>query len=220
MHPEFLSQPTDEVLETVWRRQEAGVTSLAGLLALPEHRGDVELVDEMAAAGLVHRNGDRITLTPAGEARARSVVRCHRLAERLLHDVLGLPASQAEDTACLMEHVLSPTVADAVCTFLGHPPTSPGGHDIPAGDCCAAREGAVQALVLPLEQLEPGQPARIVFMSPRDRGIVDRLGSYGVAPGSAVRLRQRRPSVVLDIEGTTLALDPAVARAIYVRRES
>ena len=91
MHPEFLSQPTDEVLETVWRRQEAGVTSLAGLLALPEHRGDAELVDEMAATGLVHRNGDRITLTPAGEARARSVVRCHRLAERLLHDVLPRP---------------------------------------------------------------------------------------------------------------------------------
>jgi len=220
VHPEFLSQPTDEVLETVWRRQEAGEASLAGLLALPEHRDDAGLIEEMAALGLVHRDGDRITLTPAGEARARSIVRCHRLAERLLHDVLSLPAGQAEDTACLMEHVLSPTVADAVCTFLGHPPTSPGGHDIPAGDCCATREGAVQALVLPLEQLEPGQSARIVFMSPRDRAIVDRLGAYGVAPGSAIRLRQRRPSVVLDIEGTTLALDPAVARAIYVRRES
>ena len=220
MHPEFLSQPTDEVLETVWRRQEAGETDLAGLLALPEHQGDAELVEELAAQGLLHHNQVSVTLTPAGEARARSIVRCHRLAERLLHDVLSLPAEQAEDTACLMEHVLSPTVADAVCTFLGHPPTSPGGHDIPAGDCCAAREGAVQALVMPLEQLEPGRPARIVFMSPGDRAIVDRLGSYGVAPGSTVRLRQRRPSIVLDIEGTTLALDAAVARAIYVRRES
>jgi len=220
MHREFLAQPADELLESIWRRREAGEDGLAGLLALPEHRDDAVLVQEIASQGLVRIDGDRLHLMPAGEARARSVVRCHRLAERLLHDALGLPAEQAEETACLMEHVLSPAVADAVCSFLGHPPTSPGGREIPAGDCCAARHRTAQPLVRSLEDLEPGAAARIVFVTARDASSVNRLGNYGVVPGSVVRLRQKRPSCVLEIEGTSLALDPDVARTIFVRREA
>jgi DtxR family Mn-dependent transcriptional regulator len=142
------------------------------------------------------------------------------LAERLLHDVLSLPPQESEDTACLMEHVLSPTVADAVCAFLGHPPTSPGGLPIPSGRCCEVRQRDVQPLVVPLPDLEIGHPARIVFMAQAAHKRVDRLGSYGVVPGSIVRLRQKRPSFVVELESTSLALDPDVAREIYVRREA
>ena len=67
------------------------------------------MVDE----GQLHVEGDRVSFTPAGEERARTIVRCHRLAERLLFDILSLSAEEAEQTACLMEHVLSPAVADA-----------------------------------------------------------------------------------------------------------
>jgi len=142
------------------------------------------------------------------------------LAERLLHDVLRIPPEQSEQTACLMEHVLSPAVADAVCAFLGHPPTSPSGLAIPGGACCAARDHEVRPIVVSLRDLELGRPARIVFMAQEFHRRVDRLGAYGVVPGSVVRVRQKRPSYVLELEGTSLALDPDVAQEIYVRRET
>lgn len=220
MHPEFLSQPTDEILETIWCRREAGEDSLSGLLAAAEDPNAAELLRRMQEAGVVRVDGDRLALAEAGEERARTIVRCHRLAERLLFDVLSLSAEESEQTACLMEHVLRPTVTDAVCAFLGHPPTSPLGLEIPSGPCCTARGKEVRPVVVPLSDLDLGKSARIVFMTPTFHKRVDRLGSYGVVPGSVIRLRQKRPSFVIELEGTNLALDGDVAREIYVRRES
>jgi len=219
VHPEFLAQPSDEVLESVWclrERDEATIPALLTRLPDPETGN---LVQQMVHSGLLRLDGDRILLGRVGEDRARALVRGHRLAERLLHDVLSLPQNEAEETACLMEHVLSPLVTDAVCSFLGHPPTSPAGLPIPQGACCEAREREVQPLVVPLPELELGKSARIVFLSQRFHKRIDRLGSYGVVPGSLVRLRQRRPSLVLELGSTSLALDADVAREIYVRRE-
>jgi len=221
MHPEFLAQATDEIIESIWRRHEAGEdTSLAGLLATVAGEAGEELLRRMAAEGLVRLEEESVMLTEAGEKRARTIVRCHRLAERLLHDVLSLPARESEETACLMEHVLSPAVADAVCAFLGHPPTCPHGQEIPAGECCAARDREVRPVVVPLADLEPGRSARIVFMAPSFHRRVDKLGSFGIVPGSVIRLRQKRPSFVIELEGTSLAIDAEVAREIYVRRVS
>jgi DtxR family Mn-dependent transcriptional regulator len=220
VHPEFLAQPTDEVLESIWCLGERGEATLPALLARLPAAETEPLVRKLADSGLVRLEGERLSLAAGGEARARTVVRCHRLAERLLHDVLSLPQRESEDTACLMEHVLSPAVTDAVCSFLGHPPTSPTGLPIPAGACCTARQRELQPLVVPLPDLEVGRPARIVFMSQRFHNRVDRLGSYGVVPGSIVRLRQKRPSFVIELGGTSLALDPDVACEIYVRREA
>jgi DtxR family Mn-dependent transcriptional regulator len=219
VHPEFLTQPADEVLETLWCRREGGDESLSGLLAANGDGNVAALVRQLTDDGLLQVDGDRLALTATGEARARTVVRCHRLAERLLFDVLSLSAEESEQTACLMEHVLSPAVADAVCAFLGHPPASPHGHAIPSGPCCTSGQ-AVRPVVVPLDDLEIGKAGRIVFLTPSFHKRVDRLGSYGVVPGSVIRLRQKRPSFVIDIEGTSLALDGEVAREIFVRREA
>lgn len=220
MHREFVEQPTDEILESIWRLRERGENRLSMLLAQAEHADDEPLVRRLSDDGLLRTGDDRLELTPEGETRARTIVRCHRLAERLLHDVLRLSADQSEQTACLMEHVLSPEVADAVCAFLGHPPTGPDGTQIPAGSCCTSDDRGVRAVVVPLGDLELGKSARIVFMAQRSNKRVDRLGSYGVVPGRVIRLRQRQPSYVIELDGTSLALDADVAREIYVRRET
>jgi DtxR family Mn-dependent transcriptional regulator len=219
VHPEFLTQPTDEILENIWCRRESGEATLTGLVDANGDGNTSALVRQLADDGMVQVDGDRLALTATGEARARTIVRCHRLAERLLHDVLSLSPEESEETACLMEHVLSPSVADAVCAFLGHPPTSPHGLEIPSGACCRSGE-SVRPVVVPLDDLEIGKPARIVFMTPGFHKRVDRLGSYGVVPGSVIRLRQKRPSFVIELEGTSLALDGDVAREIFVRREA
>ena len=219
VHLEFLDQPTDEVLESVWCLVEIDDATLPALLTRLPDPGTESLVRGMVQSGLVRLDGDRLSLSPTSESRARALVRGHRLAERLLHDVLSLPQPEAEDTACLMEHVMSPAVTDAVCSFLGHPPLSPAGLPIPPGACCEARAREVQPLVVPLPDLELGKPARIAFLSQRFHKRIDKLGNYGVVPGSEIRLRQKRPSFVIEIGSTSLALDADVAREIYVRRE-
>ncbi len=82
----------------------------------------------MARIGLVELRGGDVAFTPRGEARARSVIRRHRLAERLFMDVLAIrDEGSIEKNACMFEHVLSPEVTDRICTFLGHPRTCPHG---------------------------------------------------------------------------------------------
>jgi putative ABC transport system ATP-binding protein len=78
-----------------------------------------------------------VELTARGRERAGSIIRRHRLAERLFTDSLAMDSeSEIEQQACKFEHILSPEATDKICTFLGHPRTCPHGAPIPAGACC------------------------------------------------------------------------------------
>ena len=81
-----------------------------------------------------------VTLTPRGRSRAGSIIRRHRLAERLFTDSLAMDSeSEIEQQACKFEHILSPGATDKICSFLGHPRTCPHGAPIPPGPCCAGK---------------------------------------------------------------------------------
>jgi DtxR family Mn-dependent transcriptional regulator len=221
VHPEFTEHSHEEILECIWcRREERGDMSISGLLEESRERGIRDILKALEDRRLIAASGDTVRLLPEGEERAKVVVRRHRLAERLLSDVFDLPLAESEQQACLMEHILSPSVTDAVCAFLGHPPTCPHGLPIPAGACCQARRnGSVKPLVMPLQELAPGASARIVFIAPSLHRRLDRLESFGVVPGTVLSLRQKRPSLVVELGGTTLALERDVADEIYVRHE-
>src|ERR1700730_10004176 len=78
-----------------------------------------------------------VELTPRGRERAGSIIRRHRLAERLFTDSLAMDSeSEIEQQACKFEHILSPEATDKICTFLNHPRTCPHGAPIPPGACC------------------------------------------------------------------------------------
>jgi putative ABC transport system ATP-binding protein len=78
-----------------------------------------------------------VELTPRGRERAGSIIRRHRLAERLFTDSLAMDSeSEIEQQACKFEHILSPEATDKICSFLGHPRTCPHGAPIPPGPCC------------------------------------------------------------------------------------
>jgi putative ABC transport system ATP-binding protein len=78
-----------------------------------------------------------VQLTPRGRERAGSIIRRHRLAERLFTDSLAMDSeSEIEQQACKFEHILSPEATDKICAFLGHPRTCPHGAPIPPGVCC------------------------------------------------------------------------------------
>jgi DtxR family transcriptional regulator, Mn-dependent transcriptional regulator len=211
----------EELLETVFTEREQGRDDVHSVLAhaYEGHAPDKAPEDfrELEDMGLVRVQGERVALTPEGERRAALVVRRHRLAERLFSDLLALDDAHTEQQACEFEHVLSEEATDSVCTLLGHPPVCPHGKPIPSGTCCAAFTVNVKPLVTGLASLPLGGRGRIVFVAPRWAGRMDRLACLGVVPGSEVRLTQRAPSVVIEAGETTLALDPEIAKEIFVK---
>jgi len=98
--------------------------------------------DAMRPEGIFSTDGSAVvTLTPRGRNRAGSIIRRHRLAERLFTDSLAMDSeSEIEQQACKFEHILSPGATDKICSFLGHPRTCPHGAPIPPGPCCEGKK--------------------------------------------------------------------------------
>ena len=211
----------EELLETVFTEREKGRDGADGVLARAgdhaEGKSEADFA-ELESMGLLRRDGSRLALTEPGERRAKGVVRRHRLAERLLKDLLDLAEGAMESQACEFEHILSPEVTDSVCTLLGHPPTCPHGEPIPPGPCCGTTQRTLRPLVTGLPHFEMGATGRIVFIAPKFHDRMDRLAALGVIPGSTVRLHQRSPSYVIELGETTIALDPEIAGEIFVKR--
>jgi putative ABC transport system ATP-binding protein len=157
----------DEILEELWVLEEHGqqaeienmdvhgalpvsiavekMTELGLLITSPhppeshKHRPFVNPChDAMRPEGIFVSDGSAVvTLTPRGRSRAASIIRRHRLAERLFTDSLAMDSeSEIEQQACKFEHILSPGATDKICSFLGHPRTCPHGAPIPPGPCC------------------------------------------------------------------------------------
>jgi putative ABC transport system ATP-binding protein len=135
------NQDFDEVLEHLWlrreeetlRREDTGHMETMAFTQLQWRR----LIATLVHIGLVTVAEGREHFTPAGETRARNIIRRHRLAERLFMDVLSIrDEAEVESSACKFEHILSPDVTDRICTLLGHPAACPHGSPIPKGPCC------------------------------------------------------------------------------------
>lgn len=212
----------EEVLEELWSAAEAGGRLTVRELARTIHAGASEgwggVVQELVERGLVRVEGERLELTDLGEQQARAMVRRHRLTEVLFNQVFDLPLEATEKEACRLEHVLSPQVTEAVCSFLGHPPACPHGRPIPPGECCQnVNRRTIQPLITRLGDLPPGGRGRVVLLAPRHRDRLEQLTDLGVIPGAVVVLKQRQPSLVIEVDRTLLALDSVIGEGIYVR---
>lgn len=212
-------QEVEELLEELWTLDEQARHGRRDAVEGSKLPDPATVLDRLIARGYVRIEGDQIRMTDAGRTLAARQIRRHRLAEFLLAHVLAVrDETQINRTACVMEHVLSPEVTDSVCSFLGHPSHCPHGKPIPSGPCCRTFSTTIAPLVQPLDRLPVGTAARIVYIVPRDAELLTRLSSLGVLPSVTVRLQQARPATVLLIGETTLALDPAIASQIYVKR--
>lgn len=221
MHKSPMDERIEELLELVWVMREEGVKEREAVLTrAPEHGEERpgEVLTELEVRGLLDP-GDRIVLTESGELMAESIVRRHRLAERLLHDVLEVDPKSMAEAACQFEHVLSPEVTASICTLLGHPPTCPHGRRIPPGTCCGSFRTELRPLVIRCADLGLGERATVKFLAAGIDGV-ERLGALGLVPGVTMRLIQRRPSHVLEVGETTIAVDDGLAAAIYVKRRT
>jgi DtxR family Mn-dependent transcriptional regulator len=208
----------DECLERIWVMEEVGTCSPEKLLARHPHFLSEENLQELERLGLAERQPGRVSLTAAGRLRARDIVRSHRLAERLLVDVLGMDDHQIEEEACTFEHNLTPGIVDSICTLLGHPRFCPHQKPIPDGECCRRELDSVAALVTALPALQLGDRATVAYLNSTNYPRIKKLYAFGIVPGVTVELIQRSPAYVLKVEETQVALEPCIAGDIFVRR--
>jgi len=208
-----LSDNAQEILETLWLRREEGEspTLLSALEKSPAF-------DELSQMGCVGVADGEARLTERGLREAAGAIRRHRLAERLMADILDVREGALDEASCQFEHILHSGLEDKVCRLLGHPGVCPHGKPIPPGRCCGAKRTMVSTVVVNLTELAAGERGRITFIKPKDHARLHRLTSFGLTPGTVVQLHQKSPAFCIRFEGTELAIDRDVAEDIFVAR--
>ncbi|MBI4730319.1 MAG: metal-dependent transcriptional regulator [Acidobacteria bacterium] len=214
-HPAF-----EEYLETLFQLAEEGVPARPVEVArrLGVSRPAVtEMTGRLVLAGYVRRaTGGSLALTALGSRQARTVVRRHRLAERLLIDVLGLPWHLAHEEACRLEHAITPAVEARLEAFLGRPATSPFGTAIPRG-----RAGRAAPAAKRLRSLSPEESFDIVEIregAQLDPELLKYLVAQGLKPGRRARVRAQGKDGTEIAIGRGSLLVPARAAALVMVR--
>ena len=107
-----------EVLETVWTLQEQGIVTLDKVISDAATTVSDELLDKLSREGLIEVAGAKsVRLLPKGKQMAEQIIRRHRLAERLICDVLGSHVEESEAAACEYEHLLAEGITNSICTL-------------------------------------------------------------------------------------------------------
>jgi DtxR family Mn-dependent transcriptional regulator len=176
------------------------------------------MLEAMQKDGFVTITGAQVSFTDKGEREAAALIRRHRLAERLLMDVLETSRDGLEDSACQFEHILSEEVTDAICTLLGHPKECPHGLHIPEGKCCVKAKEVLESLVTTLDKVGVGERVIVAYILTHNHPRLHKLMSFGIAPGIAIKVHQKSPSYVIQVEETQIALEQEVIQDIYVRK--
>lgn len=205
----------EEYLERLWRLKEEKEESIQVLKNAIGEDFDNSVVEELLSENLVKLTEDfgRINLTIEGEDYARRIIRAHRLAEKLVCDVLG---GEFESGACEFEHIANTELVDSICTLLGHPRQCPHGLAIPEGECCKRFAKTIESSVIPLTELEPGMSARVAYINCSDDQRLHRIDALQIKRGSVITLQQKSPAYVISCEGAEIALDSDVAFSIHM----
>ena len=209
--PTMRSDEADEILETLWMETEGEPPALLSALA------ESAAFKELCQLGLASVTGDKAVLTDRGRREAEGAVRRHRLAERLMADVLHVDDPSANEASCRIEHALHAGIEDKVCRLLGHPRVCPHGKPIPRGACCAQARSSGEKLVAPLADLSVGEGGRVSYLYTEEPARIQELVAIGVLPGASVKLIRKFPAYVFSLGESEFAVDEPMARAIYVR---
>lgn len=226
-----LIDTTEMYLRTIFELGEEGIPPLRARIAerLKQSGPTVsETVARMERDGLVSVHADRhLELSELGKARAAEVMRRHRLAERLLTDVIGLDWSLVHDEACRWEHVISTDVERRLVEVLGHPTRSPYGNPIPGLSMLGAPESAEAFLegteVLSVRLARGGvhevRVARISEGVQAQPEVLEHLAAAGMVPDAPVRAQFRLGRLELESDAGHAWLPATVADHIFVVAE-
>lgn len=211
-----LSDEAEEILEHLWIiTREMGKES-ASFQELKTGR-DAPEIKEILSLNYISVSNDGIRLRKEGMKEAEHTVRRHRLAERLMVDVLDLKKSIMEDNACRFEHLLHADVEESVCTLLGHPKFCPHGKPIPQGMCCQESAKMIRSIVSSIVDVETGTRNKIAYLHTKDNKKLQKLMAMGILPGVSIQVLQKFPSYVLKIGHSQVAMDREMAEVIQIR---
>lgn len=222
-----LVDTTEMYLRTIYELEEEGITPLRARIAERlEQSGPTvsQTVARMERDGLVIVAGDRsLKMTTDGRRLATAVMRKHRLAERLLTDIIGLDIAKVHDEACRWEHVMSDAVEARLVELLHDPSVDPYGNPLPG----VGESGRLQSAELAVRSFEPGALtlARIGEPIQAQADLLASFGELGLRPGVRVGLSAHGDIVrvaALDEAGEVsgyLTIPMALAAHLFVRGE-
>jgi DtxR family transcriptional regulator, Mn-dependent transcriptional regulator len=202
----------EEYLQTLFWLQEAGLpmtganVARAMQLAPPTVH---EMIGRLERDEYITRAADKlISFTPSGQEHAEGIVRRHRLIERFLTDVLGVPWDEVHEEAERLEHAMSPVLEERMLAAIGDAKTCPHGHPIRAG----ARIAGV-----PLADVEEGASVKVLRFENEAEELLHYLKRSGLEPGLEGTVTSTDDSeVVVEAGGQTLTVDATVAETVSV----
>ena len=211
-HPAF-----EEYCETIFELREDDVEVIQARIAerLEVSRPAVsEMIRRLESGGLVKVTSGKIDLTADGRELAERVVRRHRLAERLLTDVLGLSWAQAHVEAGKWEHVISDQVEQAMVRLLGDPTTCPHGNPIPGSDYVAPDAVALAAVTPGSGFTVTRIPEELEFTP----GMLEFLEESALCPGESGEVTAVSPdgTLTVRVRGTHVGVGAFAASRILV----
>jgi DtxR family Mn-dependent transcriptional regulator len=224
-----LIDTTEMYLRTIFELEEEGIVPMRARIAERlGHTGPTvsQTVARMERDGLLHVSGDRhLELTDAGRSKATRVMRKHRLAERLLLDVIGLEWQYVHEEACRWEHVMSDRVERKLLGMLTGPLESPYGNPIPGleelgGPAAAAADFRVGVVSLP-DALAGDGPRELIVRRlgeplQTDVGVMSALAEHELRPGCTVQASRSATGVLVELAGSQLDLPLDVAGHVFV----
>ena len=206
---------TEEYLQAVYTLADEGGQVIGARLA------EFLRISPAAVSEMVHRlerdgllkldERKEVHLTESGLTAASRVVRRHRLAERMLVDLLGYDWWKTHEEAERIEHAMSPEMEERLVRVLGDPQTCPHGNPMP---------GTTPRPTRPLERLAAGERAkveRIPDQFEHEPGFLQYLDTQGVRPGVTLEMIEQRPGLLrVGVDGTLRSLRPDCGQKVWV----
>ncbi len=215
-----LSQEAEEYIETIYKLQKRNGTAKTKELAQTMHvvPGSItNTIQHLESHGLVtHEPYYGVKLTREGEKIALNIIRKHRLAERLLTDVLKADWSTVHADACKLEHALTKNVTDLLDEKLGHPKFCPHGNPIPT------ENGQIEEQTcMPLTETGAGENCVVVKIVDEERVNLGFLEQKKIKPQARLHVvKQEARELVVCVEGNQFPIPRELAVDVLVKPQN
>jgi len=215
MSQEHATVAEEEYLQTMFWLEEAGLEITGANMARAMQLSPPtvhEMIGRLERDGYVSRAEDKsLSFTDEGRAHAHAIVRRHRLIERFLTDVLGIPWDEVHEEAERLEHAMSPVLEERMLAAIGDATTCPHGHPIVEG---TREQGAL------LADVEPGASVHVLRFENEAEELLHYLKRVGLRPGLDGRLESSDPDeVVVASDDGRHPVSRSVAETVSVRAE-
>jgi DtxR family Mn-dependent transcriptional regulator len=220
MARDTLSSHAEEYVEAIYRlgghAGPVGLADLAEQLSLSVASVN-EMVRRLEEQGLVRYTPYRgVELQHEGLCEALAVIRRHRLWERFLTDLLGLPWDVVHQEACQLEHAASEEITERLAVLLDHPECCPHGRPMPPPDC----ERVPALTAVPLVELEAGQSGVVAYVDREEPELLRYLGQLKIRPNAEITLEQVAPfegPLTVRVGDTAHTIGRKVAEMVFIQ---